>query len=195
MVRIKSLTVAGDVENALLAAFLLLCLSVTACSPQSSQEENELQSIHAKNKQLAEAETKLMSNPQDKAALSEIVGILRYDPGIVARANAASTFGTVAASGAVPDLTLLLKHRNPYLRARLAVALIRIDPANSDAIRVLEQLLKDQDVQVRRVTIWELDNCGEEAAPAKAIIRRAVTDSDESVRVAATKLLAVLENP
>jgi hypothetical protein len=72
---------------------------------------------------------------------------------------------------------------------------MRINPNNRDALKELGWLLKEQDVQVRRVTMWELGDSGKEAAPARTVIRGALADSDESVRIAATKLLAILENP
>ena len=247
------------------------------------------------------AQNRLIANPQDKAALAEIVDMLRSDSSIVARANAASALGTVAeqhagaikdvavpslidaldrdtigvkdsaarslakfgrfakdaipvlrknltpsdtsvawfsaealgnigdeAGEAVPDLVkvieatqatcvddsahichyavtalgkigpaaraslpqleVLLNSSNPYFRARLAVAIIRIDPTDQKAIDSLQVLLKDKEVRVRRVTIWSLAESGRDAKPAKKLIQAAEADPDESVRLAAAKL-------
>lgn len=278
---------------------VILFLSVTASGCQS---------IEVKNQRLAEAQSRLLANPQDKTALSQVVEMLRSDSNYVARANAAATLGTVAeknaaaikdaavpalmnalerddlgvrdssaralvkfgplakdaipvlrrnlvpsdtsvawfsaealgamgewaweavpdlvkvieanqktyvndsahicdyattalgkigppARDAVPSLVELLHHKNPYLRARLAVAIIRIDPNNREPFPVLEDLLKDQDVQVRRVTMWSLGDSGKAARPARGLIEASLTDPDESVRTAASKLLEALNVP
>jgi HEAT repeat protein len=294
-------------SNTFLAVILILVwLSVTAFSCQSIQVQKEHQSIEVKNEQLTIATDRLMANPQDTAALSQVVNMLRSDPSIVARANAASTLGTVAerhaasikdvavpaliealdrdvggvkdsavralvkfgplpkdaipvlrkslepsdtsvawfsaealgnmgevakdavsdlvrviedtqatciddtahicqyavtalgkigpaAKDAIPELGPLLNHKNPYLRARLAVAMIRIDPRNRDALGALEKLLRDHDVTVRRVTIWTLGDSGKDARPAKKLVRAALADSDESVRTAASSLLQKID--
>jgi HEAT repeat protein len=99
-----------------------------------------------------------------------------------------------AAKDAVSDLASLLNHKNPYFRIRLAVAIIRIDPTNQQALGVLESLLKDQDVEVRRNTIWTLKDIGEEARPAKNLVRTVyLKDSDASVTSAASELLHILD--
>jgi HEAT repeat protein len=98
------------------------------------------------------------------------------------------------AHDAVPSLVALLHHKNPYFRARLAVAIIRIDPNNREPLRVLADLLKDQDVQVRRVTMWSLGDSGKAASPAKGLIEAALADPDESVRAAAARLLETLNS-
>lgn len=264
------------------------------------------QSIEVKNERLAEFQARLLANPQDKAALSQVVAMLKSDSINVTRANAAATLGTVAekhaaavkdaavpalinaldrddlgvrdsaaralvkfgplakdaipvlrkslvpadtsvawfsaealgamgelaweavpdlvkvieanektylndsaqicdyattalgkigppARDAIPSLVALLHHKNPYFRARLAVAILRIDPNNREPLRVLEQLLKDQDVQVRRVTMWSLGDSGKAAQPARGLIESALADPDESVRAAASKLLEALK--
>jgi HEAT repeat protein len=94
-----------------------------------------------------------------------------------------------AARESVPKLESMLDSKNPYFRARLAVAIMRIDAANQKALAALQALLKDKDVQVRRVTIWSLAESGIDAKPAKKLIQAAEADPDESVRLAAAKLL------
>lgn len=282
-----------------LSGTLVLALSATMAACQS---------IEMKNQQLQDYQSRLLKNPEDVAALSQVVKMLRTDPSVVARANAAATLGTVAekyassikelavpaliealeakesgvrdaaaralvkfgplakdaipalkknlvpsdtsvawfsaealgemrqeareavpdlvrvlkenqetcldntahichyaavalgkigpaAVGAIPDITPLLDHKNPYLRAQLAVAIIRIDPAHREALGVLEKLLKDSDEQVRRATIWSLDDAGKEATPATSLIEAALKDPDESVRNTASELLRTLKSP
>jgi hypothetical protein len=68
--------------------------------------------------------------------------------------QALGNIGT-AAKDAIPDLVSLLDHQNPYFRIPVAVALTRIQPNNQEALHSISTLLKDQNVDVRRRTIWE----------------------------------------
>jgi len=99
-----------------------------------------------------------------------------------------------AAKDAIPDLVSLLDHQNPYFRIPVAVALIRIQPNNQEALHSISTLLKDQNVDVRRRTIWELRDVGKEAKPAKRIVEASLSDSDEAVRTAASQVLQALHN-
>jgi HEAT repeat protein len=94
------------------------------------------------------------------------------------------------AGDAKADLRALLQGRNPYLRVYAAVALIRIEPKGQEAVAAIAQLLADQDVEVRRRTIWELRDIGNEARPAASHIRTSLHDKDESVRRAAAEIVA-----
>ncbi len=98
------------------------------------------------------------------------------------------------ARGAVPDLEALLNHRDPYVRMRLAVALIRIDPSNRKALQELERLLKDSDVEIRRRSLVALGECGKDAKPAKHLIEMTIKDDDTDVRREAGDLLKLLSN-
>lgn len=109
---------------------------------------------------------------------------------------AAQALGNIGPSAAasINEIVPLLDHRNPYFRVYLAVAILRIEPKNQEALNALSSLAKDADVEVRRRTIWELKESGKEAMPAKSIVRAAATtDSDEAVRKAAAQLLEVLD--
>jgi HEAT repeat protein len=94
----------------------------------------------------------------------------------------------MAARRAIPQLELMLNSKNLYFKARLAVAIMRIEPANQKAIGALEVLIKERNVQVRRVTMWSLAEIGIAARPARKLIQAAEADADESVRLAAVKL-------
>jgi len=100
-----------------------------------------------------------------------------------------------AAKQAIPDLLPLLNHLNSYLEADVAVAIIRIEPGNNQALTVLKNLLNDEDVEIRRDTIWTLKDSGKEAKPAQKIIKTSLLDKDEAVRIAASQLLHLLEGP
>jgi HEAT repeat protein len=94
----------------------------------------------------------------------------------------------------VPDLVLLLDHQSPYFRVLVSVALIRIDPSNLKVREVLRSLLTNQDVDVRRKTIWTLKNIGMGAKPVKQLVEAAAKDKDADVNVAAIQLLEVINN-
>lgn len=94
-----------------------------------------------------------------------------------------------AAAEATPDLVSLLNHRDPYFRVYLAVALIRIQPNNQEALNSINTLLKTPEVEIRRRTLWELKDIGEEARPAETAVRSSLRDSDEAVRTAASQVL------
>jgi len=96
------------------------------------------------------------------------------------------------AKEAIPELVPLLTHENPYLRIYVAVAIIRIDPANQQSLKMLESLLKDQNVDIRRNTLWTLKDSGREAGPAKYIVKASLRDRDAAVRTAASQLLYIL---
>ncbi len=98
------------------------------------------------------------------------------------------------AKNVVPTLESFLGHGNPYFRAYLSIALIRIDPANQKGVRTLGQLLKHPEADVRRKTIWELKDIGAQAKPAEAAIKDALRDSDSEVRAAASRLMLILNN-
>src|SRR6266542_369497 len=99
-----------------------------------------------------------------------------------------------AAKDAIPDLVSLLDHQNPYFRIPVAVALIRIQPNNQEALHSISTFLKDQSVDIRRQTLWELKDIGKEAKPAKGIVEASLSDSDEAVRTAASQVLEALRN-
>ena len=96
------------------------------------------------------------------------------------------------ALGAKGDLIRLLSDENLFLRAYAAVALIKIEPRAREPLPVIAGLLADQNVEVRRRTIWELKAAGREAKPAKSSVRVALGDKDEAVRQAASELLKSL---
>jgi HEAT repeat protein len=108
-------------------------------------------------------------------------------------AKALGEIGSVAKE-AVPTLESLLNHQNPYFRAELAVALIRIDPNNQKSLTALSSLLKDQDDEVRWKTINGLEHIGKQARPAKKLIEAALKDKDADVSIAAADLLKVLDS-
>lgn len=291
-----------DVQRKWVQSFLVAALVVVFFAPAAG-----CQSLERKNETLALAQRRLLENPRDKAALTEIVDMLKTDSSIVARANAAATLGTVAEKHAavisdvavpalsealdrdtagvrdsaaralvkfgphatqavpsliknlrpsdtsvawfsaealgnmregakdavpdllavvketqstcvddsphichyavvalgkigtasrkvVPDLVSLLESKNPYFVARLATAILRIDPASEEAVRALQGLLTNGDVKIRRATIWSIEDLGGDAKPIKRLIEAAKDDSDESVRVAAAKLLKQIGN-
>jgi hypothetical protein len=70
----------------------------------------------------------------------------------------------------------------------VCLSIMRIEPANQKAIGALEVLIKERNVQVRRVTMWSLAEIGIAARPARKLIQAAEADADESVRLAAVKL-------
>lgn len=111
-------------------------------------------------------------------------------------AYAAQALGNIgpAAKDSIPDLVSLLDHQNPYVRVYVSVALIRIQPKNQEALHSIGSLLKDQNVDVRRQTLWELKDIGKEAKPAKGIVEVSLGDSDEAVRTAASQVLEALSN-
>jgi hypothetical protein len=76
---------------------------------------------------------------------------------------------------------------NPFTRIYLAVALIRIQPNNQEALGSIGALSKDPNVTIRRLTLWELKDVGREAKPAEKFIRASLGDSDEAVRAAAAQ--------
>jgi HEAT repeat protein len=96
------------------------------------------------------------------------------------------------AKSAVPDLEALLNHRDPYVRMRLAVALMRIDPGSNKGLEQLEKLLKDSDAEIRRRSLVALAECGKDAKPAKHLVELAIKDDDSHVRREAADLLELL---
>jgi HEAT repeat protein len=54
------------------------------------------------------------------------------------------------AAVAVPPLTALLRHQNPYLRKVAASALGRMGPAARPALPALRAALKDEELDVRK---------------------------------------------
>lgn len=99
-----------------------------------------------------------------------------------------------AAAGAERELESMLSHRDPNVRMRLAVALIRINSGNSSALQEIEKLLRDSDVEVRRHTLVALRESGKDAQPVKHLIVAATKDQDEDVRETAMSALKVLNN-
>lgn len=97
------------------------------------------------------------------------------------------------ARSAVPDLQSLLSHSEPYVRMRLAIAIIRIDTGNQPALQTLESLLKSSDTEVRRSTMDALAECGKKAEPARKLIQASLNDSNQEVRESAAGLLRVLD--
>lgn len=93
------------------------------------------------------------------------------------------------AAQAIPNLLSLLSHENPYLRIHAAIAIMRIDPTNQRARDSLENFLKERDIEVRRQTIWALEDMGQAATIAKDLIKVATANEDEAVRSAASRIL------
>jgi HEAT repeat protein len=104
-------------------------------------------------------------------------------------------FGKIGASAkaAGPELAELLNDNDVYLRMCAAVALMRIDNSSSEALKEIERLLKNPDVEVRNRTLTGLTDIGRDAAPAKSFVEAAATDADEGIRRQAKLLLSKLE--
>jgi len=98
------------------------------------------------------------------------------------------------ARSAEPELENFLKHRDPYVRMRIAVALIGVEPGSHSGYETLDNLLKSPDSQVRRRTIDSVSEIGSRAAPIKGLIERSLKDPDEEVREAASAELKLLNN-
>ena len=104
-------------------------------------------------------------------------------------------FGKIGASAkaAGPELAELLNDNDVYLRMCAAVALMRIDNSSGQALKEIERLLKNPDVEVRNRTLTGLTDIGRDAAPAKSFVEAAATDADEGIRRQAKLLLSKLE--
>ncbi len=99
-----------------------------------------------------------------------------------------------AAVSVVPELEGFLNHKDPYVRMRIAAALLRIDAANTSALQEIEKLLASSDVEIRSRMLFVLSQSGKDARPAKHLIETATKDSDDEVREKAIKLLKNLNN-
>jgi HEAT repeat protein len=111
-------------------AVLITCMIVitTACNMT-------FQSIEAKNEKLANAQAKLLANPNDKQALSVILRMLSSDNDTVARSNAAASLGTLGRTikdsikdEAVPALVKALDHDNIFVKRNAAQSLRAFGP-------------------------------------------------------------------
>jgi HEAT repeat protein len=99
-----------------------------------------------------------------------------------------------SAASAEHELESMLNHKDPYVRMRLAIALIRINPGNSLALREMENLIRSSDVEVRRRTLVDLREAGKDAQPVKALLAPVLKDPDADVREAAESLSKILKN-
>jgi HEAT repeat protein len=145
------------------------------------------QSIQVKNDKLANARTRLLANPADKAALSEIVNLLRYDTSSIARANAAAALGTVAEKNAVaikdaavPALVYALDHDAIGVRDAAARALVKFGPLASPAVPVLRKNLLPANTSVAWFSAEALGSIGEPAREAVPDLVKVIKDNAES---------------
>jgi len=112
------------------------------------------------------------------------------------RATATRVIGQIgpkAVAAAPRLLTLLDQSNNPAFKIQLAVAVIRIDPANIKALSEIDKLMGSPDVDQRILMISELVDAGRDARPALSVIKAAQNDADSDVRSMAKRLLAMLD--
>jgi HEAT repeat protein len=161
--------------------FLLFSLSVITLGCQLQETGN------AKNERLMAAQKRLLANPQDNEALSVVLEMLRSDPSIVARSNAAATLGTVGAkhgeaikARAIPALIYALDKDSMSAPDSAARALVKFGPLAKDAIPVLRKRLTPSDTSIAWSSAEALGAIGPEAREAVPDLLRVIKDNQET---------------
>jgi hypothetical protein len=99
------------------------------------------------------------------------------------------------ASSAAPRLAeFLSRAKDVEFKIKLAVALMRINPASVVAVKEIEAILLSPDVDARVGMMMELTDAGVASRPALNVIKAAAEkDKEADVRAIARQLLAALE--
>lgn len=133
--------------------------------------------------------------PEARFAVNELIEVLddgdRSQYGVRAKVIVALGFIGPEAKACLPRLVSILKNKQeiPDARDSAAVALGRM---GEDALPVLIELLKDEDVEVRKNAPFGLKELGSLAQPAIPSLIEALADPDSDVRQYSAGTLAYL---
>lgn len=130
-------------------------------APQPTPDiEGAIGLLSSPDPQLRQFVAYLLGQAGDSRAIEPLIDTLQ-DEHVGVRGAAANALGNIGDPAAIPYLIPLLRHNNPQLVVWAAFALTRL---GRDSFDVLENMMRGDDVDVRRSTILAFQQLGDQRA-------------------------------